>query len=422
MSNPYDLEVSGPTQRLCLQPDVAGAKNAAMPLLAAASLCEEAVRIKGVPKISDIENLLLLLNVVGSEQRWNGNDLVLSFSGNQCCDLPRNLSAKLRGSVYAAVIPAVKYGRVSFSTIGGDKIAGRSLEPHLRAFAGLGYTIQESAGALSIESENGVVASSFCLDDKPGGITASALALILAACTTGTSEITGISWEPEVHEVAQFLVSLGAKIERYNRSTGITGPSRLQPSQDWVVSLDRVVWGTYAIAALTTGGSVRLPVLPAEEMAPILDFFVQMGVEVTSEDDQVLISGRPRQPASIVCDSFPSFPPDLAPIASVLMSQAPGISTIEDRIYPSRYDHIDELKRMGLEASFDGGVLRVRGKSRLRGTNVSGSGIRETTALLLAGLVADGRTEIANAEAISRGYPHLVQDLSRDGVKMQITG
>lgn len=398
---------------------VPGSKNAAMPLLAAAALSPGRSQLSNVPALADVRSLLELLHCCGTQSEWSADSVVLVPTDSPPIALPSQLMGRLRGSIYAAAVAVIRTGHASFANIGGDVLAGRSIEPHLRAFAAMGHDVAHHHGVVTISSRHGGRAAEYTLGDRAGGITASALALILATHAPGRSVIAGISWEPEVRAVAAFLRASGAELIEEPLRAVVSGPVTHTPRDPFEIAPDRVIWGTYAIAAAVTGGSVDLPVLAEQDAREMLAVFEQAGVKVTRQGKRLTLSGRPIRPVEIEIGCYPSYPPDLAPITAAFMAAAPGRSILHDRIHPARYDHLAGLCGLGVRACTNGPRLIVDGGHPLRAGHVTGAGIRETAALIVAGLMATGRTRIDRTSAVYRGYPDLPAALRSLGAQIE---
>jgi UDP-N-acetylglucosamine 1-carboxyvinyltransferase len=293
---------------------------------------------------------------------------------------------------------------VSFGAVGGD-VLSRSLEPHLRAFSGFGFDVATRGGQVEILG-CAPRAAEFSLDDREAGITASALALILAAAAEGQSVIRGVNREPEVIEVSRYLSACGAQVGWDGARAVVRGPCSTKPAE-WLIPPDRIVWGTFAAVVAATGGHVEMSSLPEEWLPNVLPPFVDAGIDVSVGRGSIVVSGRPTRPLTIETGAFARFPSDLGPPMIVLMATAPGRSRLRERVYPDRFDHVRQLAGSGLSAVIEGDTLTVDGGCRLRGGVWTGSGVRESAALLLSGLVAEGQSTIVNASAISRGYEDL---------------
>jgi len=400
--------VNGPSKPLVGSCRIAGSKNTAMPVLAAASLCQQPFIVRNVPQIGDVERLCEILCGIGVAVTRAGSDCRFEPSHIRGSRLPAAAS-RLRGSIYALAPMAVFLGRGEAAQIGGDPLAGRSLEPHARALAGFGLTVTLRNGGVEF-SGGPPKAAEFDLYDRAGGISASALALMLAAAVQGRSCVRRISLEPEVLDCAAFLRCLGAKIDLEGDTAMVEGP--LTPkATEWSIPEDRVFWGTIAAATAITGGNITLPVQNAARFGAIVAVLEACGVETICLSDAIRVSGKPQRPLFVETGPFPAFPSDLVPPVMALMTQAPGQSRVVESIYPDRFSHVDELKRMGASIAVDGSVAVVNGVASLIGRAVRGKGIREAAALVLAGLAAEGKTMVSPCNVLSRGYEDLLGTL-----------
>ena len=401
MSTCTTLYVKGSTPALQGNLHVPGSKNSAMPLLTLAALQAQPVTVKQVPGISDITHLLELLSFAGSSSVNQGNHVI--FQGlhlkNEPYTFPQALSSRLRGAIYALALPASRGVRARLESIGGDYIGSRSFTPHLRALAGFGLQVSGQGSAVAITGGH-PRPSEFSIDDK--GITATSLAIIVAASLDGESIIKDASLETECDDVLAAARHFGAQAERDGRSLIIKGPFQ---STDAPIRIpaDHLVWGTFAIAAAMTGGSTSCA-------AALIDH------RFVSQDGPLLKTfGRPLRPVTLETGMYPKFPSDLLPQMMALAVSAPGTSVFKESHYGSRFDHLPGMEKMGARISMVEGDVHIHGATPVSGAQLDGAGIRETTALALLALTAQGPSVIRKAASVSRGYEDLAQTLCRMG-------
>lgn len=408
------IEIDGPWPPLVGELRTQGAKNSALPALAAASLAPGPVVLDGVPELSDLEHLARILVALGANLAVDGR--VVRTGGRACTSphVPASLSRLVRGSIYALALPAVVLGRGDIGAVVGDRLTGASrrrtdLAPHARAFAGFGMTLERDHEGWRVDG-GPPRAGEFRLDDD--GVSASALAILIAAAAEGRSVIHETSLEIEVDDTLAIVSRLGARVERSGRTVVVDGPMSDQPAH---VALppDRIHAGTVAIAAAATGGCVELPADVSARMTATFEGLAAFGVRVeASGRGSIRVSGPATRSATAVTAMYPGLATDLLPPLTVLAAQTPGRSILEEGVYRSRAEHVEGLRALGARIEARGGRLLVHGPTDWRGGDVAGRGIRETAALVLAGLVAEGRTRIHDAQALTRGYEDLLGTLA----------
>ena len=401
--------------------NIPSSKNATMPIIALSCLLKNSkIRIRNLPKITDIDVLLRIFEYLGVTFNWQGSDVILSTPEQaQQFNIPDSLSSTLRGSVYCLPMILSSIGHARIGRIGGDIIKGRSLTPHIKALRGFGIQLNFSDDGLELigrPKKN----SEFSIDDH--GITATSLALMIALTQENETIIHNASPEIEVNDVIKAAHQYGAKIYRDKSTLIVQGGLQ---SGDYIIDVppDQVVWGTYAIASLLTSGNILTTTADKNQLsnryAPIYEKLTEAGACITSSDAGITISGDIEKPISIETGTYPKFPSDLVPQMMVLMSQLKGKSTVIENLYQHRYDHASQLEKMGVKLSVNGNEAIIHGsKKQLVGTQVGCAGIRESCALILAGLIAEPTTEISNAAAVNRGYADIVSDLTSLGANI----
>lgn len=408
------LYVQGSTPALQGSLHIPGSKNSAMSLLTLAALQTQPVTVKQVPNISDITHLLELLSYAGSNAVNQDNQV--TFQGlhlkTGSYTFPVELSSRLRGAIYALALPASRGTHARLQSIGGDFIGSRSFIPHLRALAGFGLHVSGEDNAVGITGGH-PRPSEFSIDDK--GITATSLAIILAASLDGESIIKNASMETECDDVLAAARHFGVQAERDGRTLIIKGPyqSTDTPIQ---VPADHLVWGTFAIAAAITGGTTSCDAtLIDHRFNPVIEALRSFGISVARHGPHLKTFGRPLRPATLETGMYPKFPSDLLPQMMALAVSAPGTSVFKESHYGSRFDHLPGMEKMGARISMVEGNIHIHGATPVTGAQLEGAGIRETTALVLLALTADGPSVIRKAASVARGYEDLAQTLRKMG-------
>lgn len=403
------IVVSGPSPPLTGHLRPPGSKNAALPMLVAAALAGGEVSIERVPRILDVYWLCQILRSLGVGITVTCSGLRVRGGRPVGAHIPGDLSARFRGSVYALAIPAAHLGWASIGPVGGDPL-GRNLEGVARAFSGFGMRLNRDLQGFRIDG-GPPQPGNFRLGHR--GITSTGLAVLLAAATSGRSIIEQVSPEPEIDALLTCVRSLGVGAERDGATLLIEGPFSPQPAA-CAVPPDRLYCGTLALAAVITGGSVHFPCL-VPDMAALLDNLAMAGVHCTSGPSGLTVAGRLVRGCRAESAWFPGFPTDLIPMLLAVLTQAPGMSVLTDRVYGGRFGNAAGLRQLGACVTINGPEAVVRGPNRLQGTRLAGGGIRETAGLLLAALTARGTTVISDATALFRGYEDLPAELARIG-------
>ncbi|WP_422545034.1 hypothetical protein [Methanosarcina sp.] len=415
--------IKGPSKPLRGKITIPASKNASMPILVAAALIKNCnITISNLPNISDIKNLLAILKLLGVSINSKETGIIISNQMDLTAPIldtiPVVYSSALRGSIYALAIPLLKYGHAKIGKIGGDKIEGRNWDPHFRLLHGFGIQLTKNFSSWNLvgrPKQN----QEFNIQDN--GITATSLAIIIAASLEGRTVIRNSSQEIENNDVIKAVNNFGANAYRDNDAIVVNGP--MQPNDYYIeIPPDQVVWGTFAISTLLTGGKLLSSHNKLEEFVvrsrPIINALQESGANVSKKDETTLIvEGEIKNCLEISTGVHPKFPSDLVPQMMILMSQAPGVSVVIENLYKDRYGHVRNLRKIGADIIVSGNKAYIHGKrSKLFSAEiVDGGGIRESCAMILSGLIAYGETKVFNACSINRGYQNLVGDLSSLG-------
>ena len=383
--------------------DIGGAKNAALPIIAATLLTSDECLLENVPDIEDVRVLVDVLNEMGVKARFIEPNLVLVKStGIETSHVPVSLATRLRGSFLVAGPILARFGEVSIPHPGGCAIGTRPVSVDLKGFQMMGALCETDDDVYCMRSER-LEGQRISLDYPSHTGTEN---LLMAACLArGTTVIENASVEPEVVDLANCLSAMGARI--YGAGTGIIrvdGVKRLH-GVAYRVMPDRLEAGTLAIAAAVTGGCVSFGGAVSQCLGALTSKLGEAGVAVTARKDRYTVAAGPRiLPVDVQTYPYPGFPTDLQAPFAVLMTQADGESPIHETMYDGRLKYVEELEKMGAHISVEGRTASVRGPSRLHGASVRALDIRSGAAVMLAGLVAEGQTTIEQAQFIDRGY------------------
>jgi UDP-N-acetylglucosamine 1-carboxyvinyltransferase len=398
-----------------------GSKNAALPIMAAAILADAPITLSRVPDLADVDTLALLLGHLGVEVKRGGEGaLRLATVDSTPTRAPYHLVRRMRASFCVLGPLVARRGRAVVSLPGGCNIGARGVDLHLAGLAALGADIRIEHGYVVAQARRLVGAK---LDMRgPCGPSVTGTANVMSAATLarGRTIITSAAGEPEIVDLGQFLIALGANISGLGTETiEVVGVERLHGAEYRVIP-DRIEAGTLLIAAAITGGTARVQGVDPRHMTAVLETLAAAGVELECGRDSVTVrSGRRPRPANIVARPYPGIPTDLQAQFMVLLSLAQGRSTVCDRVFPERFMHVAELSRLGARIERRGPTATIDGVRRLSGATVVASDLRASAALVLAGLAARGRTIVRRVDHLDRGYEHLERKLARLGALVE---
>jgi UDP-N-acetylglucosamine 1-carboxyvinyltransferase len=390
-----------------------------MPAIVAGVLSKVGAEIQNVPNIADVRELCSILASLGLEFKLESGILTTQPCGPTQSTIQTELSSRLRGSVYPLAVLACSFTSCEIGEIGGDSIGSRTLEPHARALAGYGVEMRRQANGWRLVG-GPARPGEFTLNDRPAGISASCLALLLGAGLEGRSVIHGVSQELEVRDIVECVNALGASASIDEGSIVVKGPLGKERAS-WAIPADHIYCGTMAIATVMTGGEARLPGGMVNRMPSIFKALNDIGVECSADKAILRLGSHSLKAAAVLTAPSPGFPSDLAPQMAALLTQAHGTSVLTEKINLKRFDHLEGLRLLGADCQADGDQVTITGRSSLKATQVRGAGIRETAALVLASLVADGTTVIEGAESLFRGFEDLPRDLTAMGAVVNAT-
>jgi UDP-N-acetylglucosamine 1-carboxyvinyltransferase len=413
------FEVTG-GGRLVGEAHVAGAKNSVLKVMAAALLAEGTTRLSNVPDIGDVPIMSEVLRGLGAEVTGHAPDIEITVPEELGHEADYEHVRRIRGSVCVLGPLLARAGRARVALPGGDAIGSRALDLHVMGLERLGAVFDNAHGYLVAEAGQ-LTGAPIWLDFPSVGATENIL--MAAVLAKGTTTIDNAAREPEIVDLCEMLVAMGARVGGIGTSTlEIEGVDGLRPTQHTVVP-DRIVAGTFAFAATMTQGDVRVRGAGHEHLDIVLDKLTQTGAHVTTYDDGFAVSceSRPRA-VDVVTLPYPGFPTDLQPMAIALNSVADGVAFVTENIFEGRFMFIDELVRLAADVRTDGHHAIVRGRERLSGAPVRATDIRAGAALVLAGVVADGVTTITDAFHIDRGYQQFVETLSALGARIRRIG
>lgn len=385
--------------------EVCGAKNAVLPVLAATILSRETCIIHNVPMLQDVMLMVEILKHLGATVEWEKSTLIINSSTINTAEVPEEIMKKMRASnlVIGPLLSRFSYVKVPFP--GGCAIGSRPMDYHIKGLRQLGATIDEKYGYIEAHAKH-LVGGEIYFDFPSVGATENVM--MTAVLSDGVTIIRNAAREPEIVDLADFLNSMGAKVSGAGGDIiQIVGVNHLHGAEHHVIP-DRIVAGTYMIAAAITNGDIVLRNAVVEHLEPLIAKLRAAGVSVQKNGKGMRVRGVSRMKSTdIKTMPYPGFPTDIQPQMMAAMSVAQGTSIISENIFENRFKHADELRRMGAQITVEGRMAVVKGVKRLTGAEVEATDLRAGAALVLAGFAAEGITVINCIEHIDRGYYRL---------------
>ena len=400
---------------------IAGAKNACLTLMPATLLSEEPLTLTNAPRLSDIKTMTTLLESLGSEVSTMQDGKVLTMSSNKLNNFTAayDIVRKMRASILVLGPLLAREGQAVVSLPGGCAIGARPVDLHLMAMRALGAEIELHDGYIHAKANNGLTGAT--IDFPFVSVGATENALLAASLAKGTTILKNAAREPEIVDLVQCLISMGAKIEGEGTSSiTIQGVDRLHGATHRVVT-DRIELGTYMLAPAFTGGEIECLGGKIELLTAFCEKLDECGiiVEQTKTGIRVKRSDAGLKAINVKTEPFPGFPTDLQAQMMALLCTATGKSILEEKIFENRFMHAPELSRMGAKISVNGGTAIVLGVDRLKGAPVMATDLRASVSLILAGLAAEGETLINRVYHLDRGYERVEEKLQNCGAKIE---
>jgi UDP-N-acetylglucosamine 1-carboxyvinyltransferase len=408
---------------------ISGAKNAALPLMTASLLTADTLELQNVPRLADVALLLRILGNHGvdhmvagkrpGQTTETGQTIRLQASSVIDTCAPYELVSRMRASFWVIAPLVARFGEACVSMPGGCAIGTRPVDLLLQALEKLGVSVEVDGGNVIAKAPKGLKGAEIAFPKVT--VSGTHVALMAATLADGTTVLDNAAREPEVADLADCLNKMGARITGAGTSRiVIEGVSKLHGATHAVMP-DRIETGTYAMVAAMTGGDVLLENTRPEYLQSALDVLAQVGVGVNVGEDSIRITrnGSGLQPVDITTDPFPGFPTDLQAQFMALMTRANGTSRIRETIFENRFMHVQELVRLGAQIHLDGDAAVVEGVNRLKGAPVMATDLRASVSLVIAGLVAEGETEIHRVYHLDRGFEALEAKLGRCGADVE---
>jgi UDP-N-acetylglucosamine 1-carboxyvinyltransferase len=396
---------------------ISGAKNAALPILASTILGGGECVITNVPRVVDVLTMGKLLSIFGAKVSHEGNRAVIKADVINSTEAPYDLVKTMRASVLALGPLVARWGKAKVSLPGGCAIGSRPVNLHLAGLAKLGADISIEHGYITATAKRLRGARIYC--DTPT-VTGTENLMMAASLAEGTTVLENAAKEPEINDLADFLVKRGARIEGAGTDViTIEGVRELQGGNHEVIP-DRIEAGTYLAAGAMTGGDVTITHCRPAHLEAVLMKLREAGAEVQTEHEQVRITAPGRLKGTDVRTlPYPGFPTDMQAQMVALMTLAEGTSVVTETVFESRFMHVEELRRMGASIRVEGNRLVVTGKPSLTGAPVMASDLRASAGLILAGLAAEGVTEVQRVYHLDRGYERIEEKLRALGATVE---
>jgi len=416
------LQING-GNKLSGEVKISGAKNAALPLLASTILAKDSITIKNVPNVRDINTLLKLLSNLGSEFVFNNGEVNIDSSCISSTMANYDIVKTMRASILTLGPLLSAFGHCEVSLPGGCAIGQRPIDLHLKALELMGADIDIKQGYVIARAPKGLKGATIVFDKIT--VTGSENIIMAAALAKGTTRIVNVAKEPEVVQLCEVLNNAGVNIEGIGSDEIVIEGTHRQKldMKDFSVIPDRIEAGTYLCAGAITNSKITLKNIVPEHLEAIMTKLEEMGFSFETKDNSTtLLPAKHIRPSEIITTEYPGFPTDMQAQFMALMTQAEGVSIVEERLFENRFMHVSELQRMGASIMFRGNSATIQGKIKLYGADVMATDLRASSALVLAGLVAEGITKVHRIYHLDRGYENLekkFQALGADIVRLK---
>ncbi len=402
--------------------EIDGAKNAALPILAATLLCEEETILYDVPPLKDVQIMVEVLKTLGAEVEYiDEKTLKIKVEEIATHETPYELMNKMRASFLVMGPLLSRVGKTKTTMPGGCNIGARPVDLHLKGFKALGAKLADDYNEIGADVEGKLKGNNIYLDFPSVGATENIM--MAAVLAEGETIIENAAKEPEIIDLANFLSKMGAKIRGTGTSTiVIEGVERLHGAKHNIIP-DRIEAATFMVAAAMTGGDILIKKVIASHIRPVIAKLLEMGCEVieNEDEDEIRVIGRERLKATnIKTLPYPGFPTDAQSQFMTLMTICEGESKVEETVFENRFMHVEELQKMSALIITEGNEAKVMGVPSLKGAQVRATDLRAGASLILAGLVAEGETEIYETYHIYRGYHDVVNKFKKIGADIEL--
>ena len=400
---------------------ISGAKNSALPILAACVLGTEEIILDGVPGLKDVEIMIEVLRHLGSKVEYISEDSVrIDSSGINTCETPFELMDKMRAS-FVVMGPLLSRFKEAYTKApGGCNIGARPIDLHLKGFEALGAKNIINDDEISIKTDGKLIGNEIYLDFPSVGATQNII--MAATLAEGETIIENAAKEPEIVDLASFLSKMGAKIKGAGTSTiTVEGVERLTGTRHTIIP-DRIEAASYMIAAAMTKGNVTINNVIGSHIRPVIAKLIEMGAEVEEIDDEDIIKvkvDKRLKATNVQTLPYPGFPTDVQAQFMALMTMCEGESKIQETVFENRFMHVEQLNKMGAAIATSGNRATIAGVDKLHGADVRATDLRAGAALVIAALTAEGETRVSDIYHIDRGYSHLVEKFTKLGANIK---
>ena len=402
---------------------ISGAKNAAVAIIPATLLVNGVCRIENIPQISDVTLILNILQELGADVRTvNRTTVDVDCTHIHNAKVPEGMARRIRASYYLIGALLSRFGSAQVPPPGGCDFGGRPIDQHIKGFVAMGADVDVRGGYIHAKARNGRLNGTQVYMDMVS-VGATMNVMLAATLADGMTVIENAAKEPHIVDLANFLNSMGADIMGAGTDViKIRGVDRLRGGTYSIIP-DQIEAGTYMAAVAAAGGRVRLKNVIPKHMDCISAKLVEMGVEIEEGDDEIVVSRAPEKRltrTNIKTLPYPGFPTDMQPQIAVALCLAEGTSVVTEGVWDSRYRYVDEIRRLGAEIQVDGKIAVIEGVDRLTGAPVQACDLRAGAAMVIAGLAAQGVTEVDQVQYIERGYEDIVRKLSGIGADIRV--
>ncbi|MHB9143984.1 MAG: UDP-N-acetylglucosamine 1-carboxyvinyltransferase [Symbiobacteriia bacterium] len=397
---------------------ISGRKNSALAIIPATLLAEGESALENVPYIRDVDVYSAILQTLGATVHRNGSgNLRVDASALNASAVPFDLAKQLRASYYLLGVLLARFGRAEVAMPGGDDLGPRPIDQHLKGFRALGAQVNIERGVIRVETD-GLIGGAVYFDVVSVGATVNTM--LAATLAEGTTIIENAAKEPHIVDLANYLNACGAKVRGAGTDViRIRGVKRLTPATHAIIP-DDIEAATFMVAAAATRGDVVLENVIPKHLEPITAKLLEAGAEVSENGDSIRVIAYDRPLAvNVKTMPYPGFQTDAMPPFTVMLAMADGTSVVTEGIWENRFRHAGELKKMGANVRVEGRTAVIEGVDRLSGAPVVAQDIRAGAALIVAGLVADGETEVHGIEHVDRGYERTEDKLRGLGARIE---
>ena len=411
------LEVFG-ASKLKGQVVISGSKNASLPILAATLLSNKKIILSNLPRVKDIETMILLLKSLGSTVEDNKKIIIINNNKQAKTFAPYNLVKTMRAGILVLGPLLARFGKAKVSLPGGCAIGMRPVDIHLQALSKLGVKYKIIQGYVHATASKGLIGSNIKFPKISVGATEN---LIIAACLAkGTTRLTNCAIEPEIKDLVKFLIKMGCNIKWIaKRSIKIEGVKRLG-SLNYRIMPDRIEAGTYLIAAALTEGKLKIIGINPKIISTEINILKKIGAKIIQKKNEILIQGTKKiKSINLKTSPYPGFPTDLQAQMMVLMCKGNKTSFIKEEIFENRFMHVAELNRMGAKISINGNKATIEGNIKFEAAELMATDLRASVSLILAALTSKGKSVINRIYHLDRGYENIEKKLKKVGATIR---